>query len=82
MHFDKVWLNFHKQLLSKQVLRKKCVINSIIYILLYSIKKHTYQVTNFLTHTKQVAFHGPEATEVYAVGFDVFAFSPRPRRVF
>jgi len=39
-------------------------------------------VTNLLTHTKQVAFHGPDATEVYAVAFDVFAYSPRPRRVF
>ena len=45
-------------------------------------KKLTNKVINLLTHTKQVAFHGPDATEVYAVAFDVFAYSPRPRREF
>jgi len=49
---------------------------------LFPTKKLTKKVINLLTHTKQVAFHGPDATEVYAVAFDVFAYSPRPRRVF
>jgi hypothetical protein len=53
-----------------------------LYIILFPTKKLTKKVINLLTHTKQVAFHGPDATEVYAVAFDVFAYSPRPRRVF
>ena len=54
----------------------------IIIIILFPTKKLTNKVINLLTHTKQRAFHGPDATEVYAVAFDVFAYSPRPRRVF
>jgi hypothetical protein len=37
---------------------------------------------NILTHTKQFAFHATYAVIAYTVGFDVFVFSPRPRRVF
>ncbi|MFI5131871.1 MAG: hypothetical protein ACHQFX_17840 [Chitinophagales bacterium] len=36
-------------------------------------------MNNILTHTKQFAFHAPNTSGVYAVGFDVFTFS-RPRR--
>jgi len=36
-------------------------------------------VSNILTHTKQIAFHAPITSGVYAVGYDVFTFS-RPRR--
>lgn len=38
------------------------------------------KVSNILTHTKQFAFHAPITSGVYAVGYDVFTFSPRPRR--
>jgi len=37
------------------------------------------KMINFLTHTKQQAFHAPITSGVYSVGFDVFTFS-RPRR--
>ena len=36
-------------------------------------------MTNILTHTKQMAFHAPITSGVYAVGYDLFTFS-RPRR--
>lgn len=37
-------------------------------------------MSNILTHTKQFAFHAAITSGVYAVGYDVFTFSPRPRR--
>ncbi len=37
-------------------------------------------MSKVITHTKQIAFHAPIASGVYAVGYDVFTFSPRPRR--
>ncbi len=36
-------------------------------------------MNNFLTHTNQQEQHPLVTTGVYAVGFDVFAFSPRPQ---
>src|SRR5436190_19681051 len=51
-------------------------------LLLYICTQFTLFVNmnNSLTHTKQFAFHAPITSGVYAVGFDVFTFSPRPRR--
>ncbi len=55
----------------------------IIIINLFLINNLFINMINILTHTKQLAFHAPIATGVYAVGFDVFTFSrPRRRRVF
>lgn len=39
-----------------------------------------FLMNNILCHTKHFAFHAAITTGVYAVGFDMFVFSPRPRR--
>ncbi len=48
-------------------------INFKLYICA-SIYNLFVNVSNILTHTKQLAFHAPNTSGVYAVGFDLFTF--------